>query len=331
MKKGKIFTGLACFAMAAVICAAMAGCSKNDPEEKDARISELTQDVERITQKYLTPTITAEITGGKTDEDGDLEFQQMELSYLELAPAWVDEQTPYGYGSGGLIRNPNVDFGTGEKELITGEKLLEEGAVKVTVNFAYEGDDTFIGRFVVDIFALNSHFIPMYAYNKASNAKIAVLYNDGKNWFNITSNPLGSFSGDAAVLGEENNYGHNDFITEADLEGYAAGLTPAKVGSAIKITKTSAGKYASMDFYICWLSGATQWDQYSIEHINDGVENTYQQIFNLENNAVYGYNLVFSFEGPQLHDTHAHYAGTNTYTSTTLPIMFIEDHKHEDE
>jgi hypothetical protein len=263
----------------------------------------------KSTVKWLSPTMAVSFSADSMDEDGDIDFDEVEFDEpLDFGG------TSLGSSSGGIVRNQSA--------VGTPAELLEKGAIKVTVTFAYDGDKALFGRFNARIFAgdgQDDHYDPNYKYyGDITRNDIVILWNDGKNWFNINKNGgIGGFAGYTENVMPNANYTHSTIVPEEDLSGYEGLDYTAAGNTMLKITKTNAVQYASMDFYICGINLLEYDGRYN------GVDGKNDE------DTGYGYTFVFAFDGPSQHGDHLHFNGTNTLASTSCRIITGEhDHEH---
>jgi hypothetical protein len=306
---GKLLSGCLTVVLCLAIVIIMTACDAN---EKIVTV------VSR--EGWFAPAMSVSFAPEAYAEDGDIELEEIDLPEPMDFRNAAGNVTTIGASSGGFIVNQSV--------IGTPADLIAAGAVKVTVKFAYNGDDTLFGRFYARVFAgdgQDDHYDPNYGYyGDITRADMAVLWQDDKgNWFNINKNGgIGGFTG----YGDgEYNYTHSmvvpsdfenmDGVTLDELNLAAAG------NSMLKITKDTAGDWASMDFYICAINLLDE-DNYDSRYAGiEGKNNEYTGI---------GYTFVFSFEGPSQHEDHLHFNGTNTLAAASIRII-VGEHDHGDE
>jgi hypothetical protein len=143
---------------------------------------------------------------------------------------------------------PNNDFGRENRgrivtevpiegeELIfaelTTDELLALGAVKLTANFAYDGDDEFNVRFRFRIDQFQGHSITSYGVSVANAALILWQDADG-NWWNARRTGLGG-----------------EFTGGTNTPGWFTSAGAPYDVFTVDINRESAKDFASQDFYI---------------------------------------------------------------------------------
>jgi hypothetical protein len=124
---------------------------------------------------------------------------------------------------------------------LTASELIENGAVKLTAHFDYQGDETHSIRFRFRIDQFQGHSVT--AYGLGAGDKALVLWQDENgDWWNVRRTGWGGeFTGGTDTPG----WFYPD--THATLSG-----TPYPVFT-FDINKQNAGQFASQDFYLVFL------------------------------------------------------------------------------
>ena len=131
-----------------------------------------------------------------------------------------------------------------EMARFTGDELVEMGAVRLTTNFAYDGDEEFNIRFRFRVDRFQGHSVTQYALGAAVGALILWEDEDGV-WWNIRRTGWGG-----EFTGGTDTPGWFYPATHATLSG-----TPYPVFT-FDINRENAGDFAEQDFYIIFLEEA---------------------------------------------------------------------------
>jgi hypothetical protein len=187
-----------------------------------------------------------------------------------------------------------------EMEQLTADYLLSHGAVKMTANFAYEGDEEYNIRFRIRADQFQGHSITEYGISAASG--LLILWEDENGiWWNVRRTGWGGqFTGGTETPGWFYPATHDTL-----------GGTPYPVFT-FDINKETAKNFAAQDFYIVFL------DEVPFRTNEHGETTDYQS----------GYVITYQAELPDS-DGHFHNFKVLASAATYIRVPQTDEH-HQD-